>query len=75
MAKGYQIHGKHKVDLNFSLKKEEKEKHTIDNVTNNLYSMNKLVHPGISIFRQDELTIYNVRNTQIKLLCAVVLRR
>ena len=39
MALGHQAHREDEVQLNLSLQKEAREAHTLNNVTNNLYSV------------------------------------
>ena len=54
------------VGLNLHLQKETTEAHTLDNMTNNLCSVLKLVQVGyIPIFERDELAIYDAHNTKI----------
>ena len=74
MALGHQAHGQDKVDLNLSLRKEVREAHTLNEVTNNLYSIPKLVQAGyVPIFEKDEMGVYDKRNTKITVSRVAVL--
>ena len=74
MALGHQAQGQDEVDLNIPLRKEAREAHTLEDVTNNLYSIPKLVQAGyIPIFEQDEMGTYDARNTKITVSRAAVL--
>ena len=74
MALGHQAHGQDKVELILALRKEVREAHTLDDVTNNLYSVPELVQAGyIPIFERDEMVVYDARNTKIKVSRATVL--
>ena len=74
MALGHQAHGQDKIELNLPLCKEAKEVNTLDDVTNNLYSVPKLVQAGhILIFERNKMAVYNARNTKITVSRAAVL--
>ena len=74
MALGHQANGEDKVELNLPLRKEAREAHTLQDVTNNLYSTPRLVQAGyIPIFEKDKLAIYDLRNTKITVSRAAVL--
>ena len=74
MALGHQAHGQDEVDLSIPLRKEAREAHTLNDVTNNLYSIPKLVQAGyVPIFEKDEMGIYDKRNTKITVSRAAVL--
>ena len=56
------------------LRKEATDAHTVKGITNNLYSINKLVMAGyVPIFDKEQLSIYNGRNTTIKVSRKAVL--
>ena len=75
MALGHQANREDEVELDLLLRKEAREAHDLEAVTNNLYSIPRLVQAGcVPIFEKDELAIYNSRNTKIKVLRAAVLR-
>ena len=74
MVLGLQAHRQDKVELNLPPQKEAREVHTLNDVTNNLYSVPKLVQAAyIPISQRDKLAIYNARNTKIKMSRAAVL--
>ena len=62
------------VELSLPLRKEATEAHTVKGITNNLYSINKLVMAGyIPVFEKEQLSIYDGRNTTIKVSRKAVL--
>ena len=62
------------VELNLPLQKEATEAHTVKGITNNLYSINKLVMAGyIPISGKEQVSIYDGRNTTIKVSRKAVL--
>ena len=74
MALGHQASGEDEVELNLPLRREAREAHTLQGVTNNLYSIPRLIQAGyVGIFDKDELAIYDARNTKIKVSRAAVL--
>ena len=74
MALGHQANGEDEVELNLPLRKEAREAHMLKGVTNNLYSIPRLVQAGyVPIFEKDELAIYDLRNTKITVSRAAVL--
>ena len=67
MALSHQVNGKEEVGLDLPLRQRVREAHTIDGVTNNPYSVPKLVKAGcVPIFERDEFVIYDTRDTKIR---------
>ena len=67
MALGQTSAAEDVVEFSLPLRKEATEAHTVNGITNNLYSINKLVMAGyVPVFENDQLSIYDGRNTTIK---------
>ena len=68
MALGHVAPGEDVVNLDLALplRKEAREGHTISDLKNNLYSINKLVNADyVPIFLRDSIQIYDATNTTI----------
>ena len=62
------------VHLNLPLQVEVTKAHTVQGITNNVYSINKLVMAGyIPIIKKEQLSIYDSTNTHIKISRKAVL--
>ena len=74
MALGHTAEGGEVVDLHLPLRQKARQGHTIPGITNSLLSMVELVEEGyIPILDNDEINIYDGRNTQISVSRSAVL--
>ena len=74
MALGHTAEGGHVVDLHLPLRRKARRGHTVQGITNILLSMSELVEQGyVPILDNDEISIYDGRNTQITVSRVAVL--
>ena len=73
MALGHTAEGGEVVDLHLPLRRKARRGHTVEGITNSLLSMGELAENGyIPILDNDEINIYDSRNTQITVSCGAV---